>query len=62
VEIENTDGSEPDLVVDVSPSGTIAEGDAVTVTYVGKPEGGPGGPGPGGDGPPGQDEEGGDEG
>ncbi|PKH38252.1 serine/threonine protein kinase [Nocardioides alpinus] len=37
VELENTGEAEKDTVADVSPSGTLTEGDTVTVSYFGKP-------------------------
>ena len=53
VELDNPGDQEKDVVVDVSPSGTLEEGDTVTITYYGKP---PPGTGPGsGDG---EDDEG----
>ena len=44
VELENTGEAEKDTVADVQPSGTLEEGDTVTVSYYGKP---PKGTGPG---------------
>jgi serine/threonine-protein kinase len=37
VELENTGEAEKDTVADVQPSGTLEEGDTVTVSYYGKP-------------------------
>ncbi|HEY0643990.1 MAG TPA: serine/threonine protein kinase [Nocardioides sp.] len=47
VELENTGGAEKDTVADVQPSGTLEEGDTVTVSYFGKPPPGSGGKGNG---------------
>ena len=35
--LENTGEAEKDTVADVSPSGTLEEGDTVTVSFYGKP-------------------------
>jgi serine/threonine-protein kinase len=47
VELDNTGEAEKDTVADVSPSGTLEEGDTVTVSFYGKPPKGtpPTGPG-----------------
>jgi serine/threonine-protein kinase len=45
VELENTGEAEKDTVADVQPSGTLEEGDTVTVSYYGKPPPGSGGKG-----------------
>jgi tRNA A-37 threonylcarbamoyl transferase component Bud32 len=37
VELENPGDQERNIVVDVSPSGTLEEGDTVTISYYGKP-------------------------
>ena len=37
VELENPGDQERDVVADVSPSGTLKEGDTVTISYYGKP-------------------------
>ena len=37
VELENPGDQERDVVADVSPSGTLEEGDTVTISYYGKP-------------------------
>jgi serine/threonine-protein kinase len=36
-ELENPGDQEEGVVVDVSPSGTLEEGDTVTISYYGKP-------------------------
>jgi serine/threonine-protein kinase len=36
-ELENPGDQPPDVVVDVTPSGTLEEGDTVTISYYGKP-------------------------
>ena len=41
VELENPGDVEKDTVADVSPSGTLEEGDTVTISYYGKPPKGP---------------------
>ena len=43
VELANTGEAEKDVVADVSPSGTLEEGDLVTISFYGKPEASPGG-------------------
>ena len=40
VELENPGDVEKDTVADVSPSGTLEEGDTVTISYYGKPPAG----------------------
>ncbi len=48
VEVDNPGDAEKDTVVDVSPSGTLAEGDPITISYYGKaPKGTPNGKGKG---------------
>ncbi len=38
VELENPGDQARDIVVEVSPSGTLEEGDTVTISFYGKPD------------------------